>query len=136
MASDPRFSNILVQIHNHGEAVGRIDEWTSRHSSEKVIERLEAKKIPCGIAYDLDQVTNDEQLKERGMFERVADPKYGQVDVPGIPYRFSRTPGRVESPAPGLGEHNGLILEKWLGCSREEIKALGRAGILADTGGS
>jgi crotonobetainyl-CoA:carnitine CoA-transferase CaiB-like acyl-CoA transferase len=136
MTLDSMFSNLLAQIHNHEEAVRRIDAWTCRHSSTEVIEILEAKKIPCGIAYTLDQVVDDENMKQRGMFDKVRHPRFGEVDVPGIPYRFSRTPGRVRAPAPGLGEHNGLILGKWLGCSQEEITALGRAGILSGFTGS
>jgi crotonobetainyl-CoA:carnitine CoA-transferase CaiB-like acyl-CoA transferase len=130
MASDPRFENLLVQIHNHEAAVEFVDQWTSRHTSKEIIAVLEEKKIPCGIASGLDEVNEDENLKARGMFEKVHHPKFGDVDVPGVPYQFSRTPGAVRNAAPDLGEHNELILKKWLGCSADEIQVLRTEGAI------
>ena len=72
MATDPRFDNFLAQIHNHKAAVDFIDRWTSRHTSKEIIAALEEKKIPCGIALGLDEVNEDENLRERGMFEKSA----------------------------------------------------------------
>ncbi|MBM4306450.1 MAG: hypothetical protein FJ123_06910 [Deltaproteobacteria bacterium] len=43
MASDPKFSNLLVQIHNHEEAVNLIEEWTTEHTSQEIISSLESK---------------------------------------------------------------------------------------------
>jgi crotonobetainyl-CoA:carnitine CoA-transferase CaiB-like acyl-CoA transferase len=130
MASDPRFSNLVAQIHNHDAAVSRIEQWTCQHTSAQIIARLEERKIPCGMAYGLDEVMEDENLMQRGMFETVTHREFGEVDIPGIPYKFSQTPGSIRMPAPGLGEHNRLILENWLGYSTEQIDALQARGIL------
>ncbi len=131
MITDPRFSNILAQIHHHKEAVRLIDEWTSQHTSEEIISVLEKKKIPCGTAYDLDEVIEDENLKHRGMFQKVHHEAFGEVDVPGIPWMFSKTPGSIRTPAPDLGEHNALVLANWLGYSPERIGELQEKGILS-----
>ncbi len=130
MASDPKFSNLVVQIHNHEEAVSLIEAWTTQHPSKEIIAILEKKKVPCGIAYTLDQVVEDENLKQRGMFEKVFHKEFGTVDIPGIPYKFSRTPGSIRMPAPGLGEHNHFILENWLGYEPHEIASLQDEGII------
>jgi len=130
MASDPEFSNLVVQIHNHQAAVGFIEEWTTQHTSKEIVATLEGKKIPCGIAYTLDEVTEDENLRQRGMFEEVSHEEFGAIDIPGIPYNFSKTPGSIRMPAPGLGEHNHFILENWLGYKPHEITALQDEGII------
>ena len=130
MADDPKFSNVIAQIHNHEEAVRRIEEWTSAHTSKEIVKILEAKKIPCGIAYTIEEVIEDENLKQRGMFQKVHHKRYGDVDVPGIPYKFSKTPGSIRMPGPDLGEHNKYILNKWLGYSEEEINKLHEKGII------
>ncbi|MBW1788206.1 MAG: CoA transferase [Deltaproteobacteria bacterium] len=122
MATDPRFENFLTQIHHHEAAVDFIDQWTSQHTSKEIIAALEEKKIPCGIASGLDEVNEDENLRDRGMFEKVRHAEFGEVDVPGVPYLFSRTPGAVRFAAPDLGEHNEFVLKKWLGCSADEIE--------------
>ncbi len=130
MAEDPRFSDILAQIKNHAEGVRLIEQWTLKHTTAQVISALEAKKIPCGVAYTIEQVNNDENLKARGMFQRVYHPVFGDIDVPGFPFIFSLTKGSIRMPAPALGEHSRLILEKWLGYSPHEVEELLHQGVI------
>ena len=130
MAVDPKFSNLIAQIHNHEEAVRLIEEWTTRRTSQEIISILEGKKIPCGIAYTSAQVNDDENLKQREMFRRVHHEKYGDINIPGFPFKFSDASGSIRMPAPGLGEHNRLILEQWLGYTPEEVQALYGKGII------
>lgn len=124
LATDERFSNIIAQIHHHEEGVSLIEEWTMKHTSQEIIRTLEASKIPCGTAYSTEQVNEDENLLERGMFASVHHESYGDIDVPGVPYHFSETPGAVRSAAPRLGEHNRFILGQWLGLSEDRIEGL------------
>jgi CoA:oxalate CoA-transferase len=124
MADDPKFSNLIVQIQNHNDAVALIEEWTSVHTSREIIAVLEGKKIPCGIAYTSGQVNCDENLKQRGMFRTVAHSNYGDIDVPGFPFRFSEYEQGLRMPAPGLGEHSRLILEDRLGYAPSEVDEL------------
>jgi crotonobetainyl-CoA:carnitine CoA-transferase CaiB-like acyl-CoA transferase len=130
LAADPRFCNLVVQVHHHKDAVEIIEDWTRRHTSKEILSELEARKIPCGIAYNLEGVHEDENLKHRGMFEQVEHREFGTIDIPGIPFKFSKTPGDIRMPAPGLGEHNRLILEQWLGYSAERIAELEKQGVL------
>jgi len=124
MSSDPKFSNLIAQIKNHEEAVRLIEEWTTAHTSQEIIAVLEDKKIPCGIAYTIEEVTDDENLKQRGMFQQVHHEKYGDIDIPGFPFKFSDAAGSIRMPAPGLGEHSRLVLEQWLGYTCEEVEEL------------
>jgi crotonobetainyl-CoA:carnitine CoA-transferase CaiB-like acyl-CoA transferase len=130
MASDPRFSNLIAQIHNHEEAVRLIEEWTAAHTSQEIMSILESKRIPCGIAYTVVQVNNDENLKQREMFQRIRHEKYGNIDIPGFPFKFSEASGSIRMPAPGLGEHTRFILEQWLGYTSDEVQDLYRKGII------
>jgi crotonobetainyl-CoA:carnitine CoA-transferase CaiB-like acyl-CoA transferase len=130
MASDPKFSNLIAQIHNHEEAVSLIEEWTTAHTSQEIIIILESKKIPCGIAYTTAQVNDDENLKQRGMFRRVYHQKYGDIDIPGFPFKVSDVSVHIRMPAPGLGEHSRLILEQWLGYTSDEVQELYERGTI------
>lgn len=131
LLTDPGFSNLIAQIHNHERAVALIEAWTSRHTSEKIVTLLEGKKIPCGIAYDADGVNNDDNLRMRGMYATVTHSSMGTINVPGIPYKFSGTPGRMERAAPSLGEHNRHILGTWLEYSSDEIEMLEKEGVIS-----
>jgi CoA:oxalate CoA-transferase len=130
MTTDPKFNNIISQIHNHKEAVALIEQWTSLHESQEIIKILERKKIPCGIAYTNAQVNQDENLKARGMFQKVHHKQFGDIDIPGFPYKFSEAEGSLRMPAPGLGEHSRFILENWLGYSPEEVNKLYKSKII------
>jgi crotonobetainyl-CoA:carnitine CoA-transferase CaiB-like acyl-CoA transferase len=131
MAEDAKFSNIISQIHNHEEAVCLIEEWTRVHTSQEIISILENKKIPCGIAYSSAQVNDDENLKQRGMFQKVHHERYGDIDIPGFPFKFSDASGSIRRPAPGLGEHSRFILEQWLGYTSDEVQELYERGTIS-----
>jgi len=130
MASDPKFSNLLAQVRNHEEAVSLVERWTMAHTSQEIISALESKRVPCGIAYTSSQVNDDENLKQRGMFQRVYHEKFGDIDIPGFPFKFSEVSGNIRMPAPGLGEHSRLILEQWLGYSSDEVRELYERGTI------
>lgn len=124
MATDPKFSNVIVQVQNHNEAVALIEEWTTAHTSREIIEVLEKKKIPCGIAYTAEQVNCDENLEIREMFMKVNHAQYGPIDIPGFPFKFSESGWSMRMPAPGLGEHSRMILEQRLGYAPGEVDEL------------
>jgi crotonobetainyl-CoA:carnitine CoA-transferase CaiB-like acyl-CoA transferase len=130
MSTDPRFDNLIAQIHNHEEAVRLIEEWTSARTAREVIAALERKRIPCGIAYTLEEVNTDENLKQRGMFQQVHHEQYGDINIPGLPFKFSAAEGNIRMPAPGLGEHSRMILEQWLGYTADEIDKLDKLGAI------
>ena len=130
MATEPKFAHYLAQIKNHQEAVRLIEAWTQAHTTEEIIAILEGKKIPCGIAYTIEQVNEDANLQARGMFQQVHHGEYGAIDVPGIPFQFSGAEGSMRMPAPGLGEHSRLILKQWLGYTPDEVEELSERGII------
>jgi crotonobetainyl-CoA:carnitine CoA-transferase CaiB-like acyl-CoA transferase len=124
MAEDSKFSDVIAQIHNHEEAVRLIEEWTTTRTPVEIISVLESKKIPCGIAYTNAQVNSDENLRQRGMFQKVHHEKYGDIDIPGFPFKFSDASGSIRMPAPGLGEHSRFILEQWIGYPSDKVHEL------------
>jgi crotonobetainyl-CoA:carnitine CoA-transferase CaiB-like acyl-CoA transferase len=67
---------------------------------------------------------------ERRVVRKVADRCHGEIDLPGMPLRFSRFPDELELEAPFLGEHNRDILSGVLAMGRHEITALEAAGVL------
>jgi len=61
----------------------------------------------------------------------VEHPESGKkYKLPGAPVKLSRSPWRVGSKVPKLGEHNKEIYQRELGLSQKEIKALARKGVI------
>ena len=50
--------------------------------------------------------------------------------VVGPPWRFSRTPAKLERWTPKLGEHNERVFGELLGLAREEIEELVQAKVI------
>ena len=53
------------------------------------------------------------------------------VPVPAAFFRGTGTDASLTGPAPGLGEHNGDVLRRWLGLDDEAVAALEAAGTVA-----
>ncbi len=85
---------------------------------------LEENHIPHGPIYAINEMIEDEQVKERNMIVETNHPVVGNVHMAGSPHKMSKTPGSVRSPAPKLGEHTNEILKTELNMSAEEIKIL------------
>jgi CoA:oxalate CoA-transferase len=58
------------------------------------------------------------------MIIEVDQPISGKVKVPGSLFKMSRTPGKIDYPAPFLGENNEEILARMLGYTEDEISKL------------
>jgi crotonobetainyl-CoA:carnitine CoA-transferase CaiB-like acyl-CoA transferase len=49
------------------------------------------------------------QYQHRGFFTDVKHPVLGSARYPGVPYKLSATPAKIETAAPLLGQHNAFI---------------------------
>ena len=78
----------------------------------------------------IDKVASDPQVQAREMIVNLESEIAGNASVPGLPIKLSETPGRVEVPAPALGEHTKEILETLLGMSGTEIDHLQQSGVI------
>jgi crotonobetainyl-CoA:carnitine CoA-transferase CaiB-like acyl-CoA transferase len=72
------------------------------------LDLLRSLDIPAAPVRTLDELFDNPHLNEAGFFETVDTPN-GPVRFPGMPARFSRTPGRIAGPAPRLGAHTTEI---------------------------
>ena len=69
-------------------------------------------------------------LIAREMLIRRNYPGIGEVPLPGVPIKLSKTPGRVETNAAGLGEHNAEIFGQLLQYSQKELDSLKLQGVI------
>jgi alpha-methylacyl-CoA racemase len=79
---------------------------------------------------ELDEALDSELVREREMVVELEQPGLGTVRQLGVPVKLGRTPGRVEAPAPALGEHTHEVLAD-AGYSDHEIDALVEQGAVA-----
>jgi formyl-CoA transferase len=77
----------------------------------------------------IDQVFADPQVQHLGIARKVHHKRRGDIALVGQPVTLERTPSRMESPAPDLGEHTEQTLAT-LGYERDEIESLRRRQVV------
>ena len=100
-----------------------------RASSAHWIELLNQAGVPCGPINTIDQVFADPQVRHLGLAQGVRSHERGDVELVGQPIIMSRTPSRIRTPPPLMGEHTDELLRE-LGYDDEGIAALREAAII------
>ncbi|MHA7653455.1 CaiB/BaiF CoA transferase family protein [Mycobacterium sp. ML4] len=96
-------------------------ETFAQRTTREWLGLLGELQIPASALSSPAELFDDPQLEAVEFFETV-DSAHGPVRFPGVPTWFSRTPGRVAGPAPGLGAHNAEVLGE-LGLTYVEAEA-------------
>jgi len=96
--------------------------FASRTSADW-LTALEAKGVPAGPIYRVDEVFADPQVQHVGIAALLKDPERGDIRVVGQAINLSRTPASVVASVPEQGEHTQDILRE-IGCSDSEIAQL------------
>lgn len=79
--------------------------------------------IPITPIYEIDEIENDEHIRERKMIVEVEHQKAGKIKNIGVPIQFSGTPSEVFRASPLLGQDNEAILRE-MGISENTISEL------------
>ncbi len=130
-AGDPRFRDRWVNSLEHADELdARLSPWLMEHTMKEIFAVCQERHIPFAPVRSIDEAADDPHFKERDYFVEVEHPETGSIKYPGAPYKLSKTPWRVESPAPLLGQHNEKIYCGRLGYSKDELVQLRQAGVI------
>ncbi|MFM9991667.1 MAG: CaiB/BaiF CoA transferase family protein [Burkholderiaceae bacterium] len=110
--NDPRFITNAKRISNRARLIDLVSKRFKQETRNKWIDRLLANDVPAGPVNTIDEVVKDGYLDEVGMLVRLKHPTCGDVVLPSIPIRLSKTPGKVRIPPPGLGQHNSILKQR------------------------
>ncbi|QNJ94975.1 CoA transferase [Mycolicibacterium fluoranthenivorans] len=88
---------------------GLVAQTLKERTTEEWLGLFRDLEIPAAPINTLDALFDDPHLNAVGLFETVDTP-HGPVRFPGVPTWFSRTPGRVQGPAPELGADTEAVL--------------------------
>ena len=107
-----------------------VSEWTRQHPMEEVEALLQARGVPASAVQNSPECVRDPQLRHRGHFVELPHPAKGRTVVEGSRFHLSRTPARIEGPAPSYGLDNQWVLSELLGYDDERIAGLVVSGAL------
>jgi crotonobetainyl-CoA:carnitine CoA-transferase CaiB-like acyl-CoA transferase len=124
LAADPRFRTLADRKANEDALDQIVANWTRAQPARAVAEQLQAAGVTAGpVQCHRDLVESDPQMRWLGHYLRVEHQEVGIRLADGPPLRLHTTPGRIDRPAPLLGEDTERLLRDLLGLSDEEIVA-------------
>lgn len=132
LAQDPRFDNRAVRTRNAKAINDIIEVWTRAHSTDEVIRKVKAHKVPAVPVRSPLEVLADPAFRDSGAIVELEHPVYGKVGATGagVPIQFSRTKARLDQPAVDLGGSNDEVFGDLLGLDRDERDRLRREGVI------
>ncbi len=127
----------LQPLNSHEERDGAsvrqaIEAWTSERERDRVVDTLQEAGIPVGPVLSPKEMSEQEQVVARGVYEPVEHPLYRTIPYARAPFLFPGQETRGDLHAPLFGEHNREVFGGLLGMGDAEINELYELGVTAD----
>jgi crotonobetainyl-CoA:carnitine CoA-transferase CaiB-like acyl-CoA transferase len=130
---EPSLAGLDPELHGWSHR-DELHATVARHLLARTTQDWLDVLLPAGLwvgpVYGYEDLVNDPQVIHNGTFVEYEHPTEGSVKTPGFPYRFSKTPARVDRGAPLTGEHTEEILAE-LGVGPGRVAELLGSGAVA-----
>ncbi|HIG39530.1 MAG TPA: CoA transferase, partial [Gammaproteobacteria bacterium] len=104
--------------------------WFASRTQEEAVSTLRAAGLPIAPVNTYPQAAKDPHVLERDMLQQTKLKNGITVPITGPAVKFSRTPTRVRSCAPEIGEHDAEILNS-VGLDTKAQQALSASGVIS-----
>ena len=106
-----------------------VSAWCADHTVDEICRRLGERGIVVAPVRSTPEVAKDPHLWEREMLVKMEDPVAGEMYLPGLTIKFSKTPGKL-GPVPTPGQHTDEILGALPGYDADRIASLRAAHVI------
>lgn len=130
LMTDPRTATGAARKANEAFVEQVIAEWASTRTKAEVVSALNAASIAVSPVLDFGEIVREPHFREREIVCDIEHPTAGKLTHYGIAPKFSRTPAKVRSSAPLLGQHNAEIYGEWLGYDAAMLETLRGEGVI------
>jgi crotonobetainyl-CoA:carnitine CoA-transferase CaiB-like acyl-CoA transferase len=130
---DPRFASNSARMANVDALVAAMSAVLATRGNAEWIAALDAAGVPAGPVHSIGEALTHPQTLARGMVVEVDHPQAGATKALGCPIHFSKTPTRIDRPAPMFGEHSRELLREYR-YTDAEIDAFVAAGVIEEAG--
>ncbi|MBP1934472.1 CaiB/BaiF CoA transferase family protein [Ammoniphilus resinae] len=117
------YDDPMILFDKRDEIFYRIQASVIKQGSAYWIEKMLERDLWVSEVKSHIELPEDPQVKHLNAFTSYHHPTAGEVKTVNIPVKFSETPGRIDKPAPLLGEHSEEILLE-LGYDQETIEKM------------
>lgn len=130
LGEDARFATNQARVKHRSALVREISFATSGKSTAFWLELFEKAGVPCAPVNSLAAAFEELDRNPGGMVEEMEHPEAGKLHLLGVPFRFSRSPGKLVSPPPMLAEHTAQVLRDILARDTAAIEGLRSEGVV------
>jgi benzylsuccinate CoA-transferase BbsF subunit/naphthyl-2-methylsuccinate CoA transferase subunit len=127
---DPKFDSLEHRKVNEAELDANIERWTRTQHADWLMKELIESGVRAGVVNDARAAIEDEHLRRRGFWSYLDHPVMGTTLYNRAPICLSKTPLRMESAAPMLGQHTREVLTGMLDYTEEEVSGLVEENVL------
>jgi crotonobetainyl-CoA:carnitine CoA-transferase CaiB-like acyl-CoA transferase len=132
LISDPELQTDYQRYEHRHRIDPLVANWAAGHTVNEALEKLDKARIPCSPVRNLDEIVDDPHVRSENMIEYVdmQEPGLNKLPVSGIQAKLSKTPGRVVTRAPRVGEHNDEIYRGLLGYDKVLLNELKEKAVI------
>jgi crotonobetainyl-CoA:carnitine CoA-transferase CaiB-like acyl-CoA transferase len=128
LADDERYATAPARIGRRDEVNTLLGGWLAERDVEEAMHALTTAGIPAAPVRSYAETARDPHVAARDMLQTLPQSEGTPAPITGPAAKLSRTPTRVRSAAPALGEHSLEILRE-LGMDDDAIAGLAETGI-------
>jgi crotonobetainyl-CoA:carnitine CoA-transferase CaiB-like acyl-CoA transferase len=110
LRDDPRFQDRVAINEHFDEARAFFAPKVADREKMELFQSGNEWRMPIGLIPTTQEILDFPQHKFRGFFQEFDHPVMGRITMPGAPFKMTKTPWRLRTPAPLLGQHNEEIL--------------------------
>ncbi|KAG8153614.1 CaiB/BaiF CoA transferase family protein [Burkholderia catarinensis] len=130
---DPRFADVRLRVQHAAALVEILDPVFASRPLAEWKQALDAQRVIYGVVQIAEEIVNDPQMHENGVFLPIDDPAVGARHTVASPLHVADTPKEPPRRAPRLGEHTRSVLAT-LGFSAADTDGLLQSGAVRQEG--
>jgi crotonobetainyl-CoA:carnitine CoA-transferase CaiB-like acyl-CoA transferase len=109
LARDPRFVDNAARIANVDALDELIGGFIAQRTLQDNLAHFGEHEVTVGPVLNVDELMQHPHVKEREVLVEVPDAEMGSVVMHNVFPRLSRTPGRIRTPAPQIGQDQQMV---------------------------
>lgn len=124
------YETMRARLDNREFINGVVGEWIGRQTRDELMATCLRDEIPCGPVNSIADIFADPHFAARGSLLTIQDPDAGEIVVPAVLPRLSKTPGRVSHLGRRHGANTAHVYGELLGLTAEKLAKLKSRGVI------
>ncbi|MCW2866699.1 MAG: putative acyl-CoA transferase/carnitine dehydratase [Marmoricola sp.] len=136
LAADTTLADAAGRSNDRQRVEARVADWLVQRTAAEAMETLQQHGVPAASMLRVSELPTFGYHEERRSFRNASHPLIRQsFFLENAPVHSGHLPDPPDRPAPVMGQHNGEVIEEWLGLGADEIAHLQTDGTLRATSG-